>query len=105
MDIKETDWKKWKALRLRCIDDFCHETFSKVCKLSEKDGPVHDRHRELYRLVTDRDTEIEQRFDPQTRSRAVVQLLSLYRDGLITDADVEKFSRELCSFLKDRKTQ
>lgn len=105
MDITERDWKKWKTLRLKCIDDFCHATFKKVRKLSEKDGPVHDRHRELYRLVTDRDTEIVQRFDPQTRSRAVMQLLSLYRDGLIIDTDVEKFSEELCTFLKDLKSQ
>lgn len=102
-DITESDWKKWKTLRLKCIDDFCHATFKQVSELSEEERPVHDLHRELYRLVADRDNEIERRFDPMKRSQAITQLIFLYRDGLITDADVEQFTEDLCNFLKDPK--
>jgi len=42
IDITESDWKKWKKLRLKCIDDFCHATFEEVGKLSAVEEPVHD---------------------------------------------------------------
>ena len=104
MDIKESDWKKWKALRLRCIDDFCHETFSKIGELDGKDESIHDKHRALYRLRTDRDQEIQVLFDPMKRSAAIMQLINLYRSDRINDDDVTQFSEELCTFLQDRKS-
>jgi len=33
-DITEADWKTWKALRLRCIDQYCTQTFDRVQQLS-----------------------------------------------------------------------
>jgi len=103
MDISESDWKKWKKLRLKCIDDFCDETFSKVRQLHDSDEPIHDKHRKLYRLVDKRDREIQELFDPMRRSSAIMQLLNLYRADRISDADVVQFGEELSAFLQDRK--
>jgi len=102
MDITESDWKIWKALRLRTIDVFCHDTFDKVQELADRTTAVHERHRKLHQLVADRDREIEQLFDPKTRSRAIIQLLNLYRSDLISDTDIDLFSAELQIFLRDR---
>lgn len=104
MDINESDWKKWKALRLTCIDDFCEETFSKVRKLADSDEPIHEKHRKLYRLVEKRDREIVALFDPMKRSSAILQLVNLYRTERIGDKDVNQFSEALCAFLQDRKS-
>ena len=97
MDISEDDWKIWKALRLRTIDKFCHTTFERVQQLAAAKKPIHDRHRELYQLVTDRDREIEQLFDPLTRSRSVLQLRVLYMNGLVSDDEISLFSEDLQS--------
>jgi hypothetical protein len=103
MEISEPDWKKWKKLRLRCIDDFCHETFTMVREIDNREEPIHDKHRALYRLVDERNDEIMEWFDPKTRSRAIVQLLNLYRSDRVRDEDVAQFSGELSAFLQDRK--
>lgn len=93
--ITESDWKRWKKIRLRAIDDFCAETFRQVQQLANDDDEIHERHRKLYRLVTDRDHEICELFDPLTRSRAILQIVTLHRIGLITERDMQQFSEEL----------
>lgn len=93
--ITESDWKRWKKIRLRAIDDFCAETFRQVQQLADSDDEIHERHRKLYRLVTDRDREICEVFDPLTRSRAILQIVNLYRVGLIAAHDMQQFSAEL----------
>lgn len=103
MKISEADWKIWKALRLRTIDKFCEQTFSKLQKLIDGEEAIHDRHRFLYQLVTKRDRQIEELFDPLTRNRSLHQLLNLYRVGLIGDEDLSLFSDDLQQFLNDRK--
>jgi len=102
-DITEADWKIWKALRLRCIDKYCTQTFDRVQQLSRHSDPVHDRHRALYQLVTERDREIEQLFDPLRRSRAIMQLTNLYRSDLVSDDDICLFSEPLQSFINQVK--
>lgn len=102
-DITEADWKIWKALRQRCIDQFCARTFDQIKQLSHGTDPIHDRHRELYQLVMDRDREIEQLFDPLTRSRAIMQLINLHRSGLVSDDDISSFSEPLQSICNQTK--
>jgi len=102
-EITESDWKIWKALRLRTIDKFCHQTFDQVQQLAKDQTAVHERHRKLYQLVTDRDQEIEQLFDPMKRSIAPLQLMNLYRIGLISDDDISLFSESLQSICHQTK--
>ncbi len=101
--ITEADWKVWKALRLRAIDKYCEETFSQLQALIDNKDRVHDRHRRLYQLVTERDDLIEQLFDPLTRNRALFQLPNLYRLGLISAEEISLFSDELQEYLNDWK--
>jgi len=103
LDITEADWKIWKVLRLRCIDQFCTQTFDQIQQLSRGTDPIHDRHRELYQLVTDRDREIVQLFDPLTRSRAIMQLINLHRSGLVSNDDISRFSEPLQSICHQTK--
>jgi len=49
--------------------------------------------------VTERDREIEQLFDPLKRSRAIMQIINLYRSGLVSDDDINRFSEQLQSIL------
>ena len=102
-DITESDWKVWKTLRLRCIDKYCTETFAQVQQLSKNTDPVHDRHRALYQLVMKRDRQIEELFDPLTRSRAIMQIVNLYRSGLVSDEELRLFSEPLQSFFDQTK--
>lgn len=101
--ISEADWKVWKALRLRTIDKFCEQTFSQLQQLIDGEAAIHDRHRLLYQLVTERDQQIEELFDPLTRNRSLHQLLNLYRVGLIEDEDLSPFSDELQYFVQERR--
>jgi len=50
--MKESDWKKFKVLKERAIERFCSralEDFDAV--ISNTEEHVHDRYRELYKLV------------------------------------------------------
>lgn len=99
-ELKESDWKKYKPLRLKAIERYCLAVFKdtkKICDGSDK--TAHDRYRNLYTLIEERDKKIGQLFDPQTRSRAVAQLAILHKEGFITDDETKVFSPELHTWL------
>ncbi len=101
LDIKESDWKKWKQLRLQAIDRYCATTFAQVQEITDGDASIHDRHRDLHELVSRRDKEIVQLFDPLTRSRTIGQLMNLHRGGLVSNNDLMQFSDELQAAVRD----
>ncbi len=94
--MDEPDWKRYKPLRKLAIERFCTGVFKETADIAaQSDGTAHDRYRELYRLVKERDKEIVQLFDPLSRSRATMQLIGLCRFGLVTEDELTIFSNDL----------
>ncbi len=94
--MDEPDWKRYKPLRKQALERFCNGVLEKAAEIaSQSGGTAHDRYRELYQLMDERDKEIVELFDPLTRSRATMQLVGLCRFELVTDDELTVFSDDL----------
>ena len=57
----------FKPLRKLAIERFCNGVLEEAAPISESiEGTAHERYRELYQLMDERDKEIVQLFDPHT---------------------------------------
>jgi len=61
----------------------------------------HQRYLAIYRLVRDRDKEINPIFDDLRRSTAVRQLFAFRYHNLLTEQELLQFSPELVKTIKD----
>jgi hypothetical protein len=59
--------------------------------------PVQDRYAELSRMVRERDKEMTRIFDTLRRSSALLCLMTMRRNELVTEEEMQSFSPELQS--------
>ncbi len=89
--IPESDWRIFRDLRELALDRFCERVLDEVARLSQNPaGTHHERYRQLYRIVRERDEELARAFDDPRRSRMLWQLAAIYRHGLL---ELEEFAR------------
>lgn len=94
--MDEPDWKRFKPLRKLATERFCQGVLKEAAAITaSNEGTAHERYRELYQLMDERDKEIVQLFDPHTRSRAAMQLISLCQMWLVTEDELTVFSDDL----------
>jgi hypothetical protein len=101
-DIKESDWKLFKPLREIALERFCERVLDQVSSISS-DGSKsrHERYLAIYRLVRERDQEIDSIFDYLRRSTAVRQLCAFRSHDLVTEQELHRFSPELRKSVED----
>jgi len=114
MPITERDWKRFVPLKERALERYCRSTLADVVGLcappldddaSEDSGPsAHERYRDVYWLVQERNKQIARAFDGHSRSRAPLQLMDFVEMGLLTDAEISEFSDELQSLVFRSRT-
>jgi hypothetical protein len=95
-NIKESDWKLFKPLRKIALERFCERVLDEVSRISS-DGSKskHERYLAIYRLVRERDQEIDPIFDVLRRSTAVRQLRAFRSHDLVTEQELRQFSPDL----------
>jgi hypothetical protein len=72
-DIKESDWKIFKRVREVALERFCERVLDEIGRIgSDTTKSKHQRYGAIYRLVRNRDKEINPIFDHLRRSTAVV---------------------------------
>ena len=49
----------------------------------------------MYRLIQDRDKSMARAFDDLRRSTALMRLVNIINEGLLTDDELKQFSQEL----------
>ena len=94
-DMKESEWKKFKRLKELCLEKFSEEIMSEVeniCKSSELSA--YERYINLYKLIQKKDREMVDVFNGLSRSRAFIQLLQMYRLGLVEEKYLDEFENE-----------
>lgn len=94
--MKESDWKIFKQIKEKAIELFCSRVLREFdgVIMNENDN-AHDRYLLLYRLVHDRDKQMQLLFDGHSRSRAPLQLLAIRGEGLADETLLGKLSGEL----------
>ena len=93
--MKESDWKLFKQIKDKAIDQFCRDAllvFSKIT--TDEDKSAHERYLQLYGTVDKTNRKMSSLFDDHSRSKASLQLLVIRREGLADDALIQKLSDE-----------
>src|SRR5262249_33751248 len=101
-DISESDWRTFKPLREIALQRFCERVLAEIARIGA-DGEMnpHERYCAIYRLVRERDREIEPIFDYLRRSTAVRQICAFRSHDLLTDEELRRFSPELVRAVTD----
>jgi hypothetical protein len=95
-DISKADWTIFKELRKLALERFCSRVLDDVARISADDAKSkHDRYLAIYRLIQERDREIDPIFDYVRRSTAVRQLCAFRSRDLVTEEDLKSLSPEL----------
>lgn len=101
-DVKESDWKLFKRLRKIALERFCERVLGEISRInSDGSKSKHERYLAIYRLMRERDKEIDPIFDQLRRSTAVRQLCSFRSHDLVTEQELHQFSPELRKTVED----
>jgi hypothetical protein len=93
--IKESDWKIFKPLREAALERFCQRVLDEVQQIAADAGRTqHERYIAIYQLLQNRDQEIATVFDFLRRSTALMQIAAFRNRGLLTEEELNRFSKE-----------
>lgn len=95
MSIPESDWKRFKTLRLVALERFSQRVLDECQEICCTEAmTAHERYGELYSVVQKRNSEMASAFDDFRRSTALMCLGLMRRQGLITSEEMSQFSHE-----------
>ena len=101
MEITESDWKVFRRLRELALERYCRRVLNDVSQLVEKDrSSAHERYLKLWELLRERDKTIGNAFDDPRRSQALIQLLNIVNEDLLTENELTQFSEDLRDHLE-----
>lgn len=99
-EIKESDWKLFRQLRLIALERFCDRILTQVQEISSGTGnSFHQRYLDIFDLIQSENENMAYTFDNPRRSTALVQLTALRSQSLITDDEFHQFSEETCGLI------
>ncbi|MDA8205306.1 MAG: hypothetical protein M0Z36_04495 [Thermaerobacter sp.] len=93
MGIPEPDWRVFKEIRAVALDRFSRRILNECRTLCDDDAvSAHEHYLKLYELIHKRDEEMGQAFDDLRRSTAIYCLMTMWQLGLVTQAELNRFS-------------
>ena len=94
-EINESDWKIFRRLHEVALERFCQRVIMEIKQAtSDCDRDYHKCYLNIFSLVMDRNDEVARSFDDMRRSRAIVLLTNIRKNGLVTDEEFSQFSPE-----------
>jgi len=95
MAISEKEWKAFKKIKAKAVDQFCQSVLDETTLLcTQPDKTTHERYLEVWGLIQKRNREMSQIFDGHSRSKAIVQLRMMRQMGLVNDDELQVFDAE-----------
>ena len=92
-ELPESDWKVFRELRELALQRFCKRVLDELPRFREgAAGSYHDRYRDAYEWLQERDRELAQAFDDPARSRMRLQLAAIQRLGLLEPDELGRFT-------------
>jgi hypothetical protein len=93
--MSEADWKVFREVRVSALERFCERVLSEVSRLAAETGrSSHQRHLAVFKLVEKQDELLAAMFDNPRRSTALLQLLRMRSEDLLTGEEFVRFSSE-----------
>ena len=93
--INEADWKLFREVRGRALERFCERVLSEVSRLAaETDQSSHRRYLAVFELLQRQDERLGDTFNNPRRSTALLQLMHMRSQDLLTEDEFARFSDE-----------
>lgn len=93
--MKESDWKIFKKIKEKAIERYCSNALQEFREVIEdEEEHPHNRYLLLYKLIRNRDKQIQLLFDGHSRSNAPLQLLAIRRENLVEEELLKKMSED-----------
>ena len=90
MKLSESDWKKFKKIRLLALDRYCTAILQEAKALCDTtDSSAHERYLDLYALIQKRNQAMKMPFDGLSRNSAPLQLKYMVDLGLLTSKEIQ----------------
>ncbi len=94
--MKESDWQVFKKIKERAIEDFCGRALNEFEEvINNKNDHIHNRYLLHYKLVQNRDKQMQLIFDGHSRSKAKLQLIAIRGENLADETLLSKLSEEV----------
>ena len=101
-DISPADWKTFKRVRELALERFCERVLDDVTRIaSDNAKSKHERYLAIYRLMRERDKEINPIFDTLRRSTAFRQILSFRLNDLLSEEELSQFTPDLVGSIEN----
>jgi hypothetical protein len=91
--IQEADWKVLRTVHPLALERYCDRVLREVEQVVQDNSKgTHERYRDLFELIRNRDGEIARLFNDPRRSTALIMLVGLHAEGLLTDDEVSRLT-------------
>jgi hypothetical protein len=95
-DRPESDWKLFRQLREVALERYCERLLEELRQtIADTSLTHHERYLRACRLLRERDRDLAHAFDDVRRSRMIQQLTAIQALGLLTPAELDRFSVEV----------
>ena len=95
--IPDSDWNILREINRVALDRFCQRVLEEITAIAndhDLDKGSHAKYGTIYRLIQDRDKDIEEAFDDLKRENAIFKIAIMKRRGLIHDDELGRFSQD-----------
>ena len=94
-DFPERDWKLLRELKPVALERLCEKILRDAAEIAKATGSSkHQSYLKLWGMIQDQNEVVAQAFDDHRRSTALLKILEIHRQGLLTDEEFARFSEE-----------
>lgn len=99
--ITESDWKKFRKIREVALERFCQKSLADVqATLDQTGSTYHEKYLQLFTLIKKTDKNLAQLFDDSSRSQALLHLMLIRNENLLSDEELAVLSPEILAATK-----
>jgi len=93
--ILEKDWKIIRAIKDEKLNAVCADILDEIDReIKNKEEKNHKAYLSIWNIVNTRDRDVADMFNDLKRSNAVYKLALWYKNGYLTDKELNQFSEE-----------
>ncbi len=93
--ILEKDWKKIRAIKDEKLNAVCADILGEISQgIRNKEEKNHKAYLKVWDIVNTRDKDVADMFNDLRRSNAVYKLALWYKNGYLTEKELNEFSEE-----------
>ena len=100
--IKEKDWRKIRALKSEKLNAVCADILYEINQeIANKEEQNHEAYLKVWDIVNTREKDVADMFNHLKKSNAIYKLALWYKNGYLTEKELNEFSEETRSTIKE----